>query len=292
MTISETIKCRVEFQLAAQPFQAGEVAIVGAGPGDPGLLTLRALMLIQEADVVVYDRLVSPRIMDMVNPRAERIHVGKASGCHYVPQEDTNELLVQLAVKQHRVVRLKGGDPYIFGRGGEEAEFLVDNNIDFFVVPGITSAAGCASYCGIPLTHRDYAQSVTFVTGHRKADHGLDLNWKALAAPGQTRVFYMGLHNAPVIVQELTANGLSGDCPVALVERGTTPHQHMSVTTLDNLVETIRIEGFEPPTLIIVGEVVQLATKLAQPALVGWNSALIGPAAITPVQPFARTKQA
>ncbi|MFC4259277.1 uroporphyrinogen-III C-methyltransferase [Marinobacter lacisalsi] len=266
-------KCLVEFQMAEQPLRVGEVAIVGAGPGDPGLLTLRALMLIQQADAIVYDRLVSPEIMELVNPKAELIHVGKASGCHYVAQEETNELLVQLAVRQHRVVRLKGGDPYIFGRGGEEAEFLVENDIDFQVVPGITSAAGCASYCGIPLTHRDYAQSVTFVTGHRKADQTLELNWQVLAAPGQTRVFYMGLHNAPTIVRELTAHGLSGDCPVALVERGTTPQQHMAVTTLAALETAIARESFQPPTLIIVGEVVKLAESLAQPARSGWTSA-------------------
>jgi len=272
MTTSQRKKCLVEFQLAEQPLRPGEVAIVGAGPGDPGLLTLRALMLIQQADAIVYDRLVSPQIMELVNPSAERIHVGKASGCHYVPQEDTNELLVQLAVKQRRVVRLKGGDPYIFGRGGEEAEFLVDNHIDFLVVPGITSAAGCASYCGIPLTHRDYSQSVTFVTGHRKADQSLELNWRVLAAPGQTRVFYMGLSNAPTIVRELMAHGLPGDCPAALIERGTTPQQHMAVTTLAELEATILREGFQPPTLIIVGEVVHLADKLAQPATAGWYS--------------------
>lgn len=272
MTTSQRKKCLVEFQLAEHPLRAGEVAIVGAGPGDPGLLTLRALMLIQQADAIVYDRLVSSQIMELANPAAERIHVGKASGCHYVPQEDTNELLVQLAVKQRRVVRLKGGDPYIFGRGGEEAEFLVDNHIGFQVVPGITSAAGCASYCGIPLTHRDYSQSVTFVTGHRKADQSLELNWRVLAAPGQTRVFYMGLHNAPTIVRELTAHGLPGDCPVALVERGTTPEQRMAVTTLANLEAAIAREAFQPPTLIIVGEVVRLADKLAQPASTGWSS--------------------
>lgn len=271
MIISQGKKCLVEFQMAEQPLRAGEVAIVGAGPGDPGLLTLRALMLIQQADAILYDRLVSPQIMELVNPAAERIHVGKASGCHFVSQEDTNALLVQLALKRRRVVRLKGGDPYIFGRGGEEAEFLVDNNIPFQVVPGITSAAGCASYCGIPLTHRDHSQSVTFVTGHRKADDTLELNWSVLAAPGQTRVFYMGLHNAPTIVRELIAHGLSGDCPVALVERGTTPQQHMAVTTLLDLEATIIRENFQPPTLIIVGEVVRLADKLAQPAVSGWQ---------------------
>lgn len=274
MIISQGKKCLVEFQLAEQPLRAGEVAIVGAGPGDPGLLTLRALMLIQQADTILYDRLVSPQIMELVNPAAERIHVGKASGCHFVSQEDTNELLVQLALKKRRVVRLKGGDPYIFGRGGEEAEFLVDNNIGFQVVPGITSAAGCSSYCGIPLTHRDYSQSVTFVTGHRKADQSLELNWPVLAAPGQTRVFYMGLHNAPTIVRELIAHGLSADCPVALVERGTTPQQHMAVTTLADLEATIDRENFQPPTLIIVGEVVRLADKLAQPAVAGWQRSL------------------
>jgi uroporphyrin-III C-methyltransferase/precorrin-2 dehydrogenase/sirohydrochlorin ferrochelatase len=272
-------KCLVEFQLAEQPLRVGEVAIVGAGPGDPGLLTLRALMLIRQADVVVYDRLVSPQIMELLNPGTERIHVGKASGCHFVPQDETNDLLVKLAVQQRRVVRLKGGDPYIFGRGGEEAEFLVDNDIDFQVVPGITSAAGCASYCGIPLTHRDYAQSVTFVTGHRKADQSLDLNWKALAAPGQTLVFYMGLHNAPSIKRELMAHGVPGTCPVALVERGTTPMQHMSVTNLLELEATIDREDFQPPTLIIVGDVVRLAEKLTHPVEAGWDSALVAPQA-------------
>ncbi len=278
MTSSQRKKCLVEFQLAEQPLRPGEVAIVGAGPGDPGLLTLRALMLIQQADTIVHDRLVSPQIMELVNPSAQRIHVGKASGCHYVPQDQTNELLVKLAMKQRRIVRLKGGDPYIFGRGGEEAEFLVDNHIDFQVVPGITSAAGCSSYCGIPLTHRDYSQSVTFVTGHRKSDRTLELNWPMLAAPGQTRVFYMGLNNAPTIVRELMAHGLPGSCPVALVERGTTPLQHMATTTLDGLEDTIRREDFMPPTLIIVGEVVTLASKLARPAQSGWHSALQGPA--------------
>lgn len=271
MTSCQRNTCLMEFQLAEPPLRPGEVAIVGAGPGDPGLLTLRALILIRQADVLVYDRLVSDRIMELVSPSAERIHVGKASGCHFVPQEETNDLLVTLAQRRRRVVRLKGGDPYIFGRGGEEAEYLVHHGVDFLVVPGITSAAGCASYCGIPLTHRDHAQSVTFVTGHRKADTELELNWAALAAPGQTRVFYMGLNNAPTIVRQLMAHGLSGDCPVALVERGTLPDQRLAITRLDQLTETIAREAFQPPTLIIVGEVVALAGQLAGPTRQHWQ---------------------
>ena len=265
MTSCQRNTCLMEFQLAEPPLRPGEVAIVGAGPGDPGLLTLRALVLIRQADVVVHDRLVSDPVMALVNPAAERIHVGKASGHHSVPQEETNALLVSLARCRRRVVRLKGGDPYIFGRGGEEAEYLVQHGIDFLVVPGITSAAGCASLWGIPLTHRDHAQSVTFVTGHRKADSSLDLNWSALAQPGQTRVFYMGLNNATTIAGELMAHGLIGSCPAALVERGTLPGQRMAVTRLDQLAETIEREDFQPPTLIIVGEVASLAQTLARP---------------------------
>ena len=252
----------VEFQLAEPPFRAGDVAIVGAGPGDPGLLTLRALMLIQQADVVLNDRLVSPQVMELVNPSAECLHVGKSSGNHCVPQSDTNALLVSRARQHQRVVRLKGGDPYILGRGGEEAEYLMERGIHFQVVPGITSAAGCASHCGIPLTHRDHAQSVTFVTGHRKADQSLDLDWSALATPNQTRVFYMGLSNAGAITHNLMHHGVPGSCPVALIERGTTDQQRMTVTTLAELPATAERDGFQPPTLIIVGEVVTLANRL------------------------------
>ncbi|XOZ32942.1 uroporphyrinogen-III C-methyltransferase [Halomonadaceae bacterium KBTZ08] len=252
----------VEFQLAEPPFRAGDVAIVGAGPGDPGLLTLRALMLIQQADVILHDRLVSPQVMELVNPCAECLHVGKRSGNHAVRQEDTNSLLVQRARQQQRVVRLKGGDPYILGRGGEEAEYLMEQDVNFQVVPGITSASGCASHCGIPLTHRDYAQSVTFVTGHRKADQSLDLDWAALATPNQTRVFYMGLSNADAIARNLLHHGVPETCPVALVERGTTEQQRTTVTSLAGLPQTVEQDGFQPPTLIIVGEVVALAARL------------------------------
>lgn len=253
----------VEFQLAEPPFRAGDVAIVGAGPGDPGLLTLRALMLIQQADVVLHDRLVSPQVMELVNPAAECLHVGKFSGNHCVPQGDTNTLLVSRAQQQQRVVRLKGGDPYILGRGGEEAEYLMEQGVHFQVVPGITSASGCASHCGVPLTHRDHAQSVTFVTGHRKADQSLDLDWAALATPKQTCVFYMGLSNAGAITHNLMHHGVPGSCPVALIERGTTDQQRMAVTTLAELAHTAERDQFQPPTLIIVGEVVALANKLA-----------------------------
>lgn len=265
MSLNPSQPSLMNLLLSEPPLRPGTVAIVGAGPGDPGLLTIRALGLIRQADALVYDRLVSPRILELVPAHAERFHVGKSSGHHCVPQERINDLLVQLAQAHRRVVRLKGGDPYIFGRGGEEAEFLAERGIGFQAVPGITSAAGCAACFGIPLTHRDYAQSVTFVTGHRKGEDELDLDWAQLAAPGQTRVFYMGLHNAPTIVRELTAHGLSADCPAALIERGTTPAQRLAVTSLGRLQTTIDQEGFRPPTLIIIGDVVRLADRLASP---------------------------
>lgn len=256
---------RVSYDLAEAPLAHGEVAIIGAGPGDPGLLTLRALSLIEQADCLVYDRLVSREVLALASPRARRFYVGKASRCHALTQDETNALLVRLAREGRRVVRLKGGDPYIFGRGGEEAEVLIEHGVGFRVVPGITSAQGCAAYGGFPLTHRDYAQSVTFVTGHCKGDGDLALNWASLAAPHQTTVFYMGLANAELIRRELQRNGLPADHPVALVERGTTPEQRRVITCLGELVETIQREELRPPTLIVVGEVVRLADTLAQP---------------------------
>lgn len=256
---------RVSYDLAEAPLAHGEVAIIGAGPGDPGLLTLRALSLIEQADCLVYDRLVSREVLALASSRARRFYVGKASRCHALTQEETNALLVRLAREGRRVVRLKGGDPYIFGRGGEEAEVLIEHGVGFRVVPGITSAQGCAAYGGFPLTHRDYAQSVTFVTGHCKGDGDLALNWASLAAPHQTTVFYMGLANAERIRRELQYHGLPADHPVALVERGTTPEQRRVITCLGELVETIEREELRPPTLIVVGEVVRLADTLAQP---------------------------
>ncbi|MGM0701694.1 MAG: uroporphyrinogen-III C-methyltransferase [Pseudomonadota bacterium] len=253
----------LSFDLDEAPLAPGEVAIVGAGPGDPGLLTLRALSLLQQADCLVFDRLVSQEVLALASPGVKRFYVGKAASHHALPQEETNALLVRLARDGQRVLRLKGGDPYIFGRGGEEAEYLIEHGIGFRVVPGITSASGCSTYSGFPLTHRDFAQSVTFVTGHAKADGELALDWSALAVPNHTVVFYMGLANAELISREMQRHGLPASHPVALVERGTTPEQRHVLATLGDVVEVIEREAFRPPTLIVVGEVVRLADHLA-----------------------------
>jgi uroporphyrin-III C-methyltransferase/precorrin-2 dehydrogenase/sirohydrochlorin ferrochelatase len=240
----------------------GEVYLVGAGPGDPDLLTFRALRLMQQADVVVYDRLVAKPILDMTRHDAEHIYVGKERDKHTMRQEEINRLLASLAKAGKRVVRLKGGDPFIFGRGGEEIDTLAAEGVPFQVIPGITAAAGCASYSGIPLTHRDYAQSVTFVTGHLK-DGTMNLNWDMLAQPSQTIVFYMGLVGLPVICRELQAHGVPADMPIALIQQGTTQMQRVYTGTLGTIEAMLAKEKPKPPTLIIVGRVVELQDKLA-----------------------------
>ena len=240
----------------------GEVYLVGAGPGDPDLLTFKALRLMQKADVVVYDRLVSGPILDMVRRDAEKIYAGKARANHAIPQENINQLLVRLAKQGKRVLRLKGGDPFIFGRGGEEIAELIDENIEFQVVPGITAASGCASYAGIPLTHRDHSQACIFVTGHRR-DGSDDLNWEMLSHANQTVVFYMGLDNVARICSSMKAHGRAADTPAALVEKGTTAEQRVFVGDLDSLPGIIAQNQVHAPTLILVGEVVALHDRLS-----------------------------
>jgi uroporphyrin-III C-methyltransferase/precorrin-2 dehydrogenase/sirohydrochlorin ferrochelatase len=243
-------------------YRSGEVYLVGAGPGDPELLTFKALRLMQQADVVFYDNLVSAEVLDLCRRDADLIYVGKRRDNHAVPQEGINQLLVEHAKKGKRVVRLKGGDPFIFGRGGEELEELKAHGIPFQVVPGITAASACSTYAGIPLTHRNYAQSVKFVTGqlkHRKEA----LRYAELVHPNQTVVFYMGLHTLPVLVAGLIEHGKPSETPVAIVSKGTAADQKVLTGTLETIVEKQAVAQLEAPALIIVGEVVSLHETLA-----------------------------
>lgn len=240
----------------------GEVYLVGTGPGDPDLLTFRALRLMQRADVVLYDRLIGPRILDLVRRDAERIYVGKQPDDHTLSQDDISQLLVKLAQEGRRVLRLKGGDPFIFGRGGEEIEAIAQHGIPFQVVPGITAAAGCAAYAGIPLTHRDHAQTCVFVTGHGK-DGKVELNWEALIQPRQTVAIYMGLATIGQVMAEFVAHGASPAMPVAVIDNGTRRRQRVETGTLADIAEKTLAAGLKGPAIIIIGTVVSLRDRLA-----------------------------
>jgi len=260
---AETLANRMLEQASNQDrfITKGEVYLVGAGPGDPDLLTFRALRLMQQADVVLYDRLLGKGILDMVRRDAERIYVGKKKDDHALPQENISELLIRLATEGKRVLRLKGGDPFTFGRGGEEIEALAEHGIAFQVVPGITAAHGCSTYAGIPLTHRDHAQSCTFVTGHVK-DGEPNLNWKTLVQPNQTVAIYMGLSSLPKISENLIHHGASPDLPVAVIADGTREGQNVITGVLADIAERVEKQQAKSPAMIIVGSVVSLRDKL------------------------------
>lgn len=246
---------------ASRPVQPGWVYLVGAGPGDAQLLTLRADDIIRQADVVVYDNLVGKDVMARVPTRCARIYVGKKASNHSMRQEDICALLVKLAGEGRRVLRLKGGDPYVFGRGGEEAETLVAAGVPFEVVPGVTAASGIGAYAGIPLTHRDHAQSVVFVTGHRK-EGPVQLDWAGLARPRQTVIVYMGVSRVGEIAEQLVAHGLPASTPAALVRHGTLPDQTAVIATLADLAQKVEAAGMKPPALMIIGTVVSLGPTL------------------------------
>jgi len=244
-----------------QALPDGEVYLIGAGPGDPDLMTFKALRLLQQADVILYDRLVAPEIIEMARREAERIYVGKKDKWHKVEQQDIGLMMVELAKQGKRVARLKGGDPYIFGRGAEEAEVLVQHGVSYQVVPGITAAAGCSAYAGFPLTHRDYAQSVSLVTGHQQAGaQGID--YARLANSGDTMVFYMGVKNAPKIQAGLLEHGMAESTPVAIIEKGTTPQQKETFCDLSTLAQTLETQHIKPPALIVVGDVIKVRDRL------------------------------
>lgn len=241
----------------------GRVALVGAGPGDPELITLKGARLLREADVLIYDNLVSEGVLDLASPTAERIYVGKLAGNHTLPQEDICQLLLDKALAGKFVVRLKGGDPFVFGRGGEEMDVLLAAGVEVEIVAGVTAALGAAASFGFPLTHRDHAQSCVFVTGHLK-DHTIELDWESLAKPNQTIVIYMGVTGLEVISTKLQAAGLPGDTPAALIYRATWPSEQIYTSTLASLPQTARTHNVKPPTLIVIGSVLQFAGKKIQ----------------------------
>lgn len=244
--------------------QPGKVYLVGAGPGDPGLFTLKGKTLLESADVVIYDALVSPQILAMIGAQAERIDAGKRRGRHSLVQEETTQLLIEKAQTQAIVVRLKGGDPFVFGRGGEEMEDLIAAGIEVEVVPGVTSGIAAPAYAGIPLTHRAYSSSVTFVTGHESAGkYRPAVNWQAIAQGSETIVIYMGVHNLPFIIEQIHAGGLSLDTPIALVRWGTRPEQEELIGTLATIAQQVEETGFAAPAIVVIGSVVNLHQTLA-----------------------------
>jgi len=240
---------------------AGEVALVGSGPGDAELLTIRAMRFIQQAEIAVYDRLVSDEILALLPEDCERFYVGKEQAKHCVPQDKINQSLVDLAKQNKKVLRLKGGDPFIFGRGGEEAEFLLENGVSCHICPGITAASGCTTYAGIPLTHRGVAQGCTFITGHIQNNDQLNLPWESLTSPTQTVVFYMGINTLPKITEQLMKHGRDASTPAALIRKGTQPEQQTFRGTVGNLAELVKKHNITPPTLIVIGEVVNQLTE-------------------------------
>jgi len=241
----------------------GKVYLVGAGPGDPGLLTVRGKTLLEHADVVIYDALVSPEIMNIINPQAEKINAGKRSGRHSLPQSETTQLLRLKAETNAVVVRLKGGDPFVFGRGGEEMAELVKAGVSVEVVPGITSGIAAPAYAGIPVTHRQYNSSVTFVTGHEAVEkYRPEVNWEAIAQGSETIVIYMGVHNLPTIIPQLLAGGMTIDTPIAMIRWGTRPDQTQLIGTLETIVEQISTTEFQAPAIAVIGRVVDLRSLL------------------------------
>ena len=241
----------------------GKVYLVGAGPGDPGLLTVKGKTLLEHADVVIYDALVSPEIIAIINPQAQKINAGKRRGRHSLPQTETTNLLKVSAADNAVVVRLKGGDPFVFGRGGEEMADLVEAGIDVEVIPGITSGIAAPAYAGIPVTHRHYNSSVTFVTGHEATQkYRQEVNWQAIASGSETIVIYMGVHNLPRIIPKLLAGGMTLDTPIALIRWGTRPEQTELVGTLATIVEQIEAAKFEAPAIAVIGAVVDLKSLL------------------------------
>jgi uroporphyrin-III C-methyltransferase len=241
--------------------KAGEVALVGSGPGDAELLTIRAMRFIEQAEIAIYDRLVSDEILALLPENCERFYVGKEQAKHCVPQDKINQILVEQAKLGKKVLRLKGGDPFIFGRGGEEAEFMLQHGVSCHICPGVTAASGCTTYAGIPLTHRGVAQGCTFITGHMQNNGQLNLPWQSLTCPTQTVVFYMGINTLPKIAEQLVKHGRDINTPAALIRKGTQPEQRTYRGTIGNLAELVEKHNITPPTLIVIGDVVNQLTE-------------------------------